>query len=53
MISSSRAVPLMETWREAGVQDGESVDHGSSVLPVRFFSINKCLQVRKWVVSHL
>jgi len=37
MISSSRAVPLVETWGQAVVQDGESVDHGISVLPVSFF----------------
>ena len=37
MISSSRTVPLVETWGQAVVQDGESVDYEISVLPVSFF----------------
>ena len=37
MISSSKAVPLVETWGQAVVQDGESADHGISVLQISFF----------------
>jgi len=35
-ISSSKAVSLVETWEQAVVQDGGSVDHGISLLPVIF-----------------
>jgi len=37
MISSLRAVPLVETWGQAVVQDGEIADLGISVFPVSFF----------------
>jgi len=34
-------------------QDGGSSDHGISVSPISYFSINKCIQAEKWVANHL
>ena len=53
MISSSRAVPLVETWGQAVFQDGESANHEISGSQVSYSSINKCFQVGKWVTNHL
>jgi len=36
-ISSSKEVSLVETWGQAVVQDGGSVDHGSSAFPIIYF----------------
>jgi len=52
-ISSSKAVPLVETWGQAVVQNGGSADHGISGSPVSYSSINKCFHIRKWVANHL
>jgi len=52
-ISSSRAVPLVETLGQAVIQDGESADHGISGSPISYSSINECFQVGKWVANHL